>query len=83
MELDPVPEQIKDWWVVEWSPSQAQFHIDTVANMLARNKSSMAKRVPIDFFPIAFCKSIEQANDVVPKAEFLQRHTPSYKDPTD
>lgn len=83
MELVPVPEQIKDWWVVEWSPSQAQFHIDTVANMLARNKSSIAKRVPVDYFPIAFCATTDQAEEICEKAEFLQRHTPSYKDPTD
>ena len=82
MEYAPVPEQIKGWWVVEWSPRQAQFHIDTIANMLARNKSSMAKRVPTDFFPIAFCESTEQAEDVIPKAEFLQRHTPPYDGPT-
>ena len=81
MEYAPVPEQIKGWWVVEWSPRQAQFHIDTIANMLARNKSSMAKRVPIDFFPIAFCESTEQAEDVIPKAEFLQC-PPPYHGPT-
>lgn len=83
MESDPVPEQIKDWRVVEWSPGQALFHIDTVANMLARNKSSMAKRVPIDYFPVAFCATTKQAEEICDKADALQRRTPPYKDPTD
>ena len=79
MENAPMPEQIKDWWVVEWSPSQEQFHIQTVAHMLSYNIIAMAKRTPIDYFPIAFCADMEQANEICEQAMALQRKTPRFR----
>lgn len=79
MELAPVPEQIKNMWVVEWSPSQKQFHIQTVSQMLSYNIIAMAKRTPIDYFPFAFCADMEQANEICEQAEALQSKTPRFR----
>lgn len=81
MELTPVPALLKDMWVAEWSPSQRQFHIQKVSHMLSTNLASMAKRVPIDYFPFAFCADMEQANEICEQAMALQRKTPRYEGP--
>ena len=81
MELAPVPAQIKDMWVVEWSPKNNHFHIELAANMMLTNVECMANRMPADYFPVAFCMTIAHANKVVEQAEALQRRTPPNNGP--
>jgi hypothetical protein len=82
MELAAVPAQIKDMWVVEWSHAKQEFYIEKVAHMMLTNVEDMAKRMPVDYFPVAFCMTMAHANKVLEQAEALQRQTPRYVDPT-
>jgi hypothetical protein len=54
-------------YVVNWSERQKCFHVETVEQMLFRNRQNFDQSVEIDFVPLSFAASITEANEAAGK----------------
>jgi hypothetical protein len=60
---NPQPES----WVVNWSERQQCFHVETVEEMLLRNRDNFEHHEEVDFVPLRFADSIKEANEAAEK----------------
>jgi hypothetical protein len=75
--LFDVSDEIKNLWVVEWSPTQKQFHVCTVEEMLEVNTRIFEKKTQGEYFPITVCKSVQEAQTICNASEnWLKAKTP-------
>lgn len=58
------PTNVNEMWVVEWSPSQKQYHIQTVGEMLEANLRAVAHGVDVDYVPIAIARTGVEADQI-------------------
>lgn len=80
------PTAVNEMWVVEWSPSQRQYHIQTVGEMLEANLRAVAHGVNVDYVPIAIARTAEEADQIsnMLEAKFERlRATPLLNEPDD
>jgi hypothetical protein len=54
-------------YVVNWSEQQKCFHVETVKEMLFRNRLNFDQSVEVDFVPLCFAASITDANEAAAK----------------
>ena len=54
-------------YVVNWRERQKCFHVETVEEMLLRNRRNFEQSVEVDFVPITFAASITEANEAAEK----------------
>jgi hypothetical protein len=54
-------------YVVGWSEQQKCFHIETVEEMLLRNRRNFERCSKVDFVPLAFAASFADANEIAEK----------------
>ncbi len=56
---------MRDYIVVEWSPSQECFHTEKVSEMLSVNRRVYKKQSMTDYLPIGFFESGEDATQFI------------------
>jgi hypothetical protein len=66
-------------WVVNWSERQKCFHVETVEDMLLRNRRSFEQQTEVDFVPMCFATSFKEANDAA-EAYRQMRNIPLLQD---
>jgi hypothetical protein len=54
-------------WVTNWSERQKCFHVETLEEMLLRNRRNFERSVEVDFVPLSFAASITEANEAAAK----------------
>jgi hypothetical protein len=59
---------MKDFHVVEWSPSQKGFHVETVGEMLRDNISVFLGRTMTDYVPIGIFRNKDELDAFMKKA---------------
>lgn len=59
----PRPES----YVVNWRERYKCFHVETLEEMLLRNRRNFEQSVEVDFVPITFAASITEANEAAEK----------------
>ena len=69
----PPPES----YVVNWSEHQKCFHIETVEDMLLRNRDNFEHLTGVDFVPLCFAASISDANDAATRYRQMRDIPPS------
>jgi hypothetical protein len=52
-------------WIVSWSERQKCFHVETVEEMLLRNRDNFERHTGVDFVPLCIEDSIKDANKAV------------------
>lgn len=57
-------DKLNSLFVLSWSPKQKCFHIEQVKDMLKTNLMAFKKKYPVDFIPLAFTTSFENANAI-------------------
>ena len=58
---------ITDYYVVEWSPSQNSFHLQTVAEMIQKNLDVLIGKSIADYICIGVFETYKQASDSIQK----------------
>jgi hypothetical protein len=58
-------EEFNQLWVVEFSVSQKAFNVRTVTEMLENNRSNVLQEISVDYSPIGFTYTREDADAVV------------------
>jgi hypothetical protein len=62
-ESHPRPES----YVVNWSERQKCFHVETVEEMIFRNRLNFDESVEVDFVPLSFAASSTEAHEAAAK----------------
>ncbi|MBL8125276.1 MAG: hypothetical protein JNJ39_14330 [Blastocatellia bacterium] len=57
-------------WLIEWSPTLQQFHIETLEGALTKNRRLFYNRIDLDWQPIAIVSDLDDAQ---PMIEHLDR----------
>jgi hypothetical protein len=52
-------------YVVNWSEQQKCFHVETEEEMVIRNRDNFDHCTSVDFVPLAFASSSEEASTIV------------------
>jgi len=71
-----VPESIGEYHVLEWSPRQEMFHIEKISRMLEVNNRVLFQGKKADYFPIAICKTHDEAHAICDEYEARLRDRP-------
>jgi hypothetical protein len=58
-------EEFNQLWVIEYSVSQKAFSVRTVSEMLENNRANVLQEVPVDYLPIGFTHSRDDADKAV------------------
>lgn len=60
-------EEFNQLWVIEYSVSQKAFSVRTVSEMLENNRSNVLQEVSVDYLPVGFTHSRDDADSAVSK----------------
>jgi hypothetical protein len=70
-----------DDYVVEWSPHQKQFHVETVKQMLKCNARIFARQSLGDYVVLSFEKDREAAHATIKELrKIIEKDTPANED---
>jgi hypothetical protein len=69
--LPSLDDALGEFYVVEWSYTQNQLHIQTVAEMHDLNAKQFSRNQPLDYVALGLFMTHEEASDFAQRAQLL------------